>query len=160
MSCDAVAFSAFLWLASAGPDPRAAPATLAAIAAVPRSVAGEPLFAGIVARAARLKAEAVAWRAGELSATATSLPGFPRFAANVGELAARDMRGHLVLLQRGTDGDLKCILKGIAQDLPAKLADLRSAATAKARGEALNQMIYLLRDNVEVITSPPSLPPA
>ena len=69
------------------------------------------------------------------------------------------MKGHIELKARGTDGDLKCILKGISQDLPLKLGDLKTAATGSAQDEALKQMAYLLNDNVEVITAPPA-PPA
>jgi hypothetical protein len=61
----------------------------------------------------------------------------------------------VVLLQRGSTDDLKCILRGISQDLPVKLKELESAPDAKTRHEALDDMFYLLRDNVEVITAPP-----
>ncbi len=69
------------------------------------------------------------------------------------------MQGHLQLAQRGVDGDLKCILKGISQDLGVKLHDLGQAATGAAQDQALRDMAYLLNDNVEVITAPPA-PPA
>jgi len=65
------------------------------------------------------------------------------------------MKGHLTLAERGTDGDLKCILKGISQDLPVKLEAMQDAKDEAARKEALTDMSYLLRDNVEVITTPP-----
>ena len=56
MSCSAVAFSAFLWLASTGSAPvDVAPSPAAATA--PASVASEPLFADIVRRAGGLKAQ-------------------------------------------------------------------------------------------------------
>jgi len=76
----------------------------------------------------------------------------------VGELAALDMKGHLELAQRGVDGDLKCILKGISQDLGVKLRDLGQAASGAAQDQALRDMAYLLNDNVEVITAPPAPP--
>ena len=78
--------------------------------------------------------------------------------AAITALAALDMRGHLALAQRGTDGDLKCILKGIAEDLPLKLKALETAATDKDRLQAVQDMGYLLNDNVEVITPPPEGP--
>jgi len=154
MSCDAVAFSAFLWLASTSPV--AAPGQVASVASAPHSVAGEPLFSDIVRRAGRLKADAEAWRASGLDGDTASLAGYPAFKAALGELAALDMQGHVTLAARGTDGDLKCILKGISQDLPVKLHDLEAAATPKARDQAVLELTYLLRDNVEVITSPPA----
>ena len=63
-------------------------------------------------------------------------------------------QGHLLLAKRGTDGDLKCILRGISQDLPLKLDAVTTAATPKDRDLALRDMAYLLNDNVEVITTP------
>lgn len=145
MSCDAVAFSAFLWLASAGGAPGQAAEP------VPISVAAEPLFADIVRRAGGLKTQAEALRA-----NASPIPD--AFRAEVGELAALDMKGHEDLKARAIDGDLKCILKGIAQDLPVRLNEVDAAADTKARDAALREMVYLLRDNVEVITAPPKPP--
>ena len=66
------------------------------------------------------------------------------------------MKGHLELAKRGTDGDLKCILRGISQDLPKRLDDLMKADKPDTRDDALKEMSYLLRDNVEVITTPPT----
>jgi hypothetical protein len=154
MSCDAAA-AAFLFLASTSPvsgAPRAIPAV-----ATPQSVAHEPLFAEIVARAGKLKAEVNAYRTPSLkdSAAAVPLAGFDKFQAQVGELADLDMKGHVELAKTGQDGDLKCILKGISQDLPLKLNDLAKAQTGVAEDAALRDMFYLLRDNVEVITTPP-----
>ena len=148
MSCDAVAFSAFLWLASAGGAPVQA---IPAVAAAPISVAAEPLYADIVRRAGDLKLQVDAYRK-------APEPLSDGFKTAVGELAALDMKGHEDLKARGVDGDLKCILRGIAQDLPLRLKDVESAADAKARDLALREMAYLLRDNVEVITAPPKPP--
>ena len=67
------------------------------------------------------------------------------------------MQGHLDLAKRGTDGDLKCILRGISQDLPRKLGEVETASTAASRSAALQDMFYLLRDNIEVITSAPTV---
>lgn len=166
MSCDAAA-AAFFFLASAGPAP-AAPTPIPAVA-TPQSVAHEPLFADIVVRAGKLRDEVNAYRTPKLkdSAAAVQLPGFDKFQAQVGELADLDMKGHVELAKTGQDGDLKCILKGISQDLPLKLKDLAQAQTGVAEDAALRDMFYLLRDNVEVITTPPKsdsvsgpLPPA
>ena len=153
MSCD-VAAAAYLFLASTtGAAPPGAAAT--------STVASEPLFADIVGRAGRLKSEVEAYRkTGGLGASpsAVPLPGLPRFESEIKALAALDMQGHVELAKRGTDGDLKCILKGISQDLPLKLSALEQAPTGAAEDNALRDMAYLLNDNVEVITAPPAPP--
>lgn len=143
MSCD-IAAAAVLWLAAA----TSAPAPVQA-AAPPPAVAHEPLFADIVERAGWLKVEVEGFR---------TRPGAPindQFRRRVAELAELDMKGHVALAERKIDGDLKCILKGIAQDLPVKLQALEAATDPKARDMALRDMAYLLNDNVEVITAPP-----
>lgn len=159
MSCDAVAFSALLWLASMGPaqTPDQTPLILTTnVASAPASVAHEPLFADIVRRARSLRSQADGFRrAAHHAGSITSLPGYAAFRAQITQLAALDMQGHTTLAQRNSDGDLKCILRGISQDLPTKLQALESAATPAARDLALQEMSALLRDNVEVITSPP-----
>jgi len=144
MSCSAVASAGLLWLAAAtsngaGPAPAPPPAALQQ----------EPLFVDIVARAGRLKAEVAAFRNAAVS---------QGFKGEVAELSALDMKAHILLKERGTDGDLKCILKGISEDLPLKLKVLEDAATAPARETAVTDMAYLLNDNVEVITAPPAPP--
>ena len=159
MSCD-VALAAYLFLASAGPN--GAPAQLVPAVAAASPVASEPLFTEIVGRAGRLKSLVESYRSARGLKNArlpAKLPGFARFQADVGELSELDMKGHVELAQRGTDGDLKCILKGISQDLPVKLRQLTEASTGAAQDEALRDMAYLLNDNVEVITAPPA-PPA
>ena len=153
MSCDAVAFAATFWLISTsavGPAPNAPTAVQP-----PPSVASEPLFADIVRRATALRDETKAYEQGPLNGALDHMPGFAGFEREVGELSSLDMQGHVVLVQRGVTDDLKCILKGISQDLPVKLKELESAPDAKTRHEALDDMFYLLRDNVEVITAPP-----
>jgi hypothetical protein len=158
MSCD-VAMAAYLILASAQPNappPQVKPAIAATV-----SVASEPLFADIIGRAGRLKAQVERYRQPALKASTTParLEGFDSFRIEIGNLAALDMKGHEELARRGTDGDLKCILKGISQDLGVKLQLLSAATTGAAQDLALRDMSYLLRDNVEVITAPPA-PPA
>ena len=160
MSCD-VAMSAAILLASFQPGaaraPDAAPTPIfMRIAATPavNPLSREPLYADIVARAGALRAQVEAYRAASASAP---LPGFDRFKGDIAALSALDMQGHVDLAKRGTDGDLKCILKGISQDLPKKLAEVEQASGADARSESLKEMTYLLRDNIEVITSPPTV---
>lgn len=149
MSCDAVALAATLWMASAAPM-AASPAPAATVSA-PSSVASEPLFLDIVKRAEALKTEVDGWKG-----KAGPLPGFDAFAAQITELSGLDMQAHLLLAKRGTDGDLKCILRGISQDLPVRLKEVETAADPRARDMALKEMFWLLRDNVEVITTPPT----
>jgi hypothetical protein len=152
MSCDAVALAATLWLASTSATPMpAAPAPLL----TPPSVAGEPLFVAIVQRAGKLRAETKAYEAAPLADGVDQLKDFTSFEAGVAQLSDLDMQGHVTLVQRGYTDDLKCILKGISQDLPVKLRALEAANDPKARHDALEDMFYLLRDNVEVITAPP-----
>ncbi|HRD29915.1 MAG TPA: hypothetical protein PLO65_16580, partial [Caulobacter sp.] len=142
--------AATLWMASAAPV-TATPAAAVAVSAPPQSVAGEPLFADIVKRAEALKTEVDGWKG-----KAGPLPGFDAFAARVAELSGLDMQAHLLLAKRGTDGDLKCILRGISQDLPVRLKEVETAADQRSRDMALKEMFWLLRDNVEVITTPPT----
>jgi len=151
MSCD-IAAAAFLFLASAGPAPHT-PAQPASI-----SVAKEPLYADIVGRAGQLKAQVEIFEKAGSGPAAMDLPQFDVFAAAVTELAALDLKGHKDLEARGTDGDLKCILKGISMDLPKRLDEVRTAKTWAAQSAALQEMAYLLNDNVEVITAPPAPP--
>lgn len=148
MSCDAAAALAFMWLASTSPMQ---PVSLELVSAPVSAVAQEPLFADIVKRAGKLKAAVAAFQGNDR-------PISDAFKTQVGELSALDMQGHLALAKRGTDGDLKCILRGISQDLPLKLAAVTSAADRKTRDAALKEMSYLLNDNVEVITAPPAAP--
>ena len=153
MSCDAVALAATLWLATTGPAP--SPGPTPAVASTPPAVASEPLFADIVRRAGELRAETRTYEQGPLDRDASHLAGFAGLETRIGQLAELDMQGHVILVERGVTDDLKCILKGISQDLPVKLKALETAADARSRHAALDDMFYLLRDNVEVITSPP-----
>ena len=159
MSCD-IALSTAILLAALHPAAARPPLLLVAASAAPapaqNPLAREPLYADIVSRAGRLKDEVSSYRAAAPAANVAVLPGFDVFKADIATLSTLDMQGHVDLAKRGTDGDLKCILKGISQDLPRKLAELEQAATPDARAAALQDMFYLLRDNVEVITSPPA----
>lgn len=134
----------------------------AGLAAQPMSpLASEPLYADIVARAKGLEGSVDAFRAtpGLKSAAAPmSMADFPAFKARVAELSALDMKGHLDLAARKSDGDLKCILKGISQDLPRKLAAVELAKTGAEEDAALDELRYVLDDNIGVITAPPKPP--
>lgn len=128
-----------------------------AAADAPVSVAAEPLFVDIVARSGSLKAIVDGW----IASGAADQPGFMTgevftgFKARAAELSATDMQGHLILKARGTDGDLKCILRGISEDVTKKVDAVETAATPADRKVALDELSFLLNDNVEVITSPP-----
>lgn len=146
MSCGIALAAALLMsdpsVALAAAQPVAAPAA-------PVSVASEPLFADIVSRASALKALAAGF-------TPDAVPaGWTEFRARATALADLDMQGHLILAERGIDGDLKCILRGIAEDIPVKLDAVESADSPAARATALSELTYLLNDNVEVLIAPP-----
>lgn len=127
------------------------------VADAPVSVAGEPLFADIIARSGALKGVVQGWiEAGVVDQSDFAVgPAFAGFRTQAVELAALDMQGHVILKDRGTDGDLKCILRGISEDIPVKIAAVEAAATPAERRVALDELAYLLNDNVEVITAPP-----
>ena len=154
MSCGAVLAISLLLsdpnVAIAAAQPPAAPSA-------PVSVAAEPLFADIVARSGALKGVVQAWiDAGAVDqADFAAGPAFTGFRTQAAELAALDMQGHLVLKERGVDGDLKCILRGISEDMPLKVAAVEAAATPAERRVALDELAYLLDDNAAVITAPP-----
>jgi hypothetical protein len=82
-------------------------------------------------------------------------PDWTAFKADALALADRDMQGHLVLKERGVDGDLKCILRGISEDIPVRLSAFESAASPEERASALSELVHLFDDNVAVITAPP-----
>lgn len=147
MSCG-LALAAALMLSN--PDVAAAAAASPPPADAPVSVASEPLFADIVARSTRLKALVDGWNGIMPAADA-----FAAFRTETEALAALDMQGHLILKQRGTDGDLKCILRGISEDMAKKVEAVTAAASPREQAVALSELAYLLNDNVEVITAPP-----
>ncbi len=152
MSCDAAALALSLHLAAVRAD--AGGPRLLRVASAPPPVAAnplarEPLFASIVAGAGRLKGEVDTLR------RKSAVPAAD-VDAEVAKLSELDMQGHLELAKRGTDGDLKCILRGISQDLPRKLAAVRAAADPADRRSALDELWYLLRDNMDVVTTPAS----
>lgn len=169
MSCDAPVAMSFLFLSAFSPQKQApahltyvaAPAAASAAAPAPKSVAGEPLYADIIKRAGQLRSQTDQWEkqisASGAAKTAPAKPigGFSAYVGQIKQLADLDEKGHVDLLNRNLDGDLKCILHGISQDMPKKLADIQSAKTMGAQTLALREMFALLRDNVEVLTAPP-----
>ncbi|WP_295166554.1 hypothetical protein [uncultured Brevundimonas sp.] len=144
-------------LAMSNPSVALAAEQPAAAPGAPVSVAGEPLFADIISRSASLKAVVDGWAADKAADDAAffTSQAFTGFKAQAEQLAALDMQGHLILKERGTDGDLKCILRGISEDMPKKVQAVQAAANPAERAVALSELSYLLNDNVEVITAPP-----
>jgi hypothetical protein len=127
----------------------------------PSPLASEPLYADIVSRARDLKQTVLTLKAApglKDSAAAMPLPTFALVKSQAAALSELDMKGHVDLAARGTDGDLKCILKGISQDLPKKVHEVEMASTGAKEEQALDDLAYLLNDNVEVITAPAKPP--
>jgi hypothetical protein len=157
MSC-ALALVASLALAdSYALPPQARPAPLEV-----SPLLSEPLYAEIVSRARTLKGEVVALEALpglKASATVLGREKIESLAAPARTLAALDMKGHYDLEARKGDGDLKCILKGMSEDLPRKFAELEGAKTGAQEAAALDDLAYLLDDNIGTVTAPPN-PPA
>ncbi|KPF80264.1 hypothetical protein IP78_07370 [Brevundimonas sp. AAP58] len=140
-------------------DPNVALAAVepAAVGGAPVSIASEPLFADIVAQSSALR-NIVSRQIETGSAARDDFGDSEQFALvrrGATSLAALNMQGHLILAERGTDGDLRCILRGIAEDIPVKLDAVEQASSPEARALALSELAYLLNDNVEVITAPP-----
>ncbi|MGV9009182.1 hypothetical protein [Brevundimonas sp.] len=154
MSCG-VALAVSLLLSD--PNVALAAAQPPAVASAPVSVAGEPLFIDIVTRSNTLKTMVQGWGTSGLIDQDGFLTGsvFADFKVQATALSEMDMQGHLILKERGTDGDLKCILRGISEDMPKKVQAVETAATPAERRVALDELAYLLNDNVEVITAPP-----
>lgn len=154
MSCGA-ALAVSLLLSD--PNVALAAAQPPAAAEAPVSVAGEPLFVDIVRQSTAMRNIVRRW----IEAGSADLDGFgssPEFeliATGARSLAERDMQAHLVLKERGVDGDLKCILRGIAEDMPKRVDAVRVAGNPAERRVAMEELAYLLNDNVEVITAPP-----
>lgn len=127
------------------------------VASAPVSVASEPLFADIVGQSTALRNIVNRWIEAGTADQAGFATGsdFDIVRRGTVSLAALDMQGHLLLKERGTDGDLKCILRGISEDMPRKVEAVETATSKAARDVALSELAYLLNDNVEVITAPP-----
>jgi hypothetical protein len=124
-------------------------------------LAAEPLYADIVGRARELHATVVTLQATpglKQSAAPIPLKGFDEVVSKAQVLSTLDMKGHVDLAARDKDGDLKCILKGLSQDLPKRIAEVRDAKSGADEARALDDLAYLLDDNVGVITAPPKAP--
>lgn len=155
MSCDAVAAITMFFAAYA---PAQHPAALIQVAEVsapaPASLYAEPMFTDIAARAANLRRQVQDYRAGLDEGGMDPLPGFDAFREDIKSLSVKDQAGSDELVRRNLDHDLKCILHGMSQDLSVKLAEIEAASTVEQRARALQDMDYLLRDNLQVIKEP------
>ena len=125
-------------------------ATTTATPSAETPVAGEPLFLDIVSRSQALKGVVDGWIETGFDAAA-----FAGFRQDAEALAALDMQGHVTLRERNVDGDLKCILRGISEDMPGRLDAVQNAPDDRERGVALNELSHLLDDNAAVILAPP-----
>lgn len=123
----------------------------------PQTLAEEPMYADIVSRSRALRDVVDSWIARGMADDAQFAQSeeFAGFQIAAAELSERDMAGHLDLRQRGTDGDLRCILRGLSEDLTVRVEALAAADTPTRRGDALSELRYLLNDNVEVVVAPP-----
>ena len=130
-------------------DPSVA-ATPAPASSVETPVAGEPLFLDSVSRSQALKGVVDGW-----IETGFNAHAFAGFRQDAEALAALDMQGHVTLRERNVDGDLKCILRGIAEDMPGRLEAVETAPNERERGVALSELSHLLDDNAAVILAPP-----
>ncbi len=154
MSCF-LALAASLALADSYALPHQAPTEVSPLTT-------EALYAGIVGQARALKAEVQAIEALpglKASPGVIAVERIRALAPKTETLARLDMKGHYDLEARHLDGDLKCILKGVSEDLPRKIAEVEQARTGAQEYAALDELAYLLDDNVGVITAPPK-PPA
>lgn len=112
----------------------------------------EPFFATIVTRAKHLKT--LSDRYAHRSLDVRQTPEFTAYLNEVDALAAADLKGHLDLKARGTDRDLKCILKGLSLDVPLKQNLILKAQNDGQFKDALGQMSSLLEDHIEILTTP------
>ncbi|MBN8551468.1 MAG: hypothetical protein J0L52_01065 [Caulobacterales bacterium] len=126
--------------------------------APPNALAQEPMYADIISRSEALKTVVEAWITSGAAQDAgfAQRPDFVAFRQAATELSERDMAGHLDLRERGTDGDLRCILRGLSEDLPRRVQDVAAATTPNTRSDALAELSYLLNDNIAVIVAPPA----
>lgn len=121
--------------------------TVADVSAISR----EPLYADIVRHANALKSQTEGFA--PIKAVPSN-PAFATYVAAIRDLSADVLKAHLDLKARGTDNDLKCILKGVALDLDLKLEALVAAPSDSERATALQNIALLLSDTSEVIVTP------
>ena len=114
-------------------------------------IAREPFFADLVMHARRLEAETKGFTP---ALPLLQQPKFHAYTQGIRNLAAADQQGHMTLKARGTDNDLKCIMKGLSLDLNIKMDAILAAKSDAEVGTALDNMAALLSDNIDVIVTP------
>ncbi|ESQ86557.1 hypothetical protein [Asticcacaulis benevestitus] len=128
-----------------------ATAPVASSAAPTSKISRDPFFAGLVTRARRLESETKAFTP---ALDLLQQPKFKIYTQAIRNLSADDQKGHMTLKARGTDNDLKCIMKGLSLDLNIKMDAILTAKSDAEVGTALNNMAALLRDHIDVIVTP------
>jgi hypothetical protein len=128
-----------------------ATAPAASSAAPVSKIAREPFFADMVTRARHLEAETKAFTP---ALGLLQQPKFQTYTQAIRKLSADDQQGHMTLKARGTDNDLKCIMKGLSLDLNIKMDAILTAKSDAEVGTALDNMASLLSDNIDVIVTP------
>lgn len=149
MSCALALVAAFALSPAAAAEAPTAPVAAVAPAA---SLVSEPLFADIVSRARALHGRTQAY------AAVGAVTDVDAYRSELTQLAELDMQGHRTLAARGTDNDLKCMLRGMSEDIVRRLGELDGARDAAARRAALTGLGVTLEENAGVIEAP-SRPP-
>lgn len=157
MTCN-LALAAALIFASDPTSENASVATSNTAIYAPAAIASESVFADLVSQSQALKAIVDGWMSSSVITDEAFLQtsDYLSFKTHAEDLAKADMNGHLLLKTRGTDGDLTCILRGISEDMPKRIANLEAAQAGPDRHQALEELAYLLNDNAEVILAPPA----
>ncbi|MDV6331807.1 hypothetical protein [Asticcacaulis sp. 201] len=129
------------------------PATGQAAVPATSAISHEPYFADLVDRAGKLKAQTERFGTSPVLSLREQ-PVFKTYTQQIRALSDGDLQGHLTLKKRGTDNDLKCIMKGLSLDLNIKMDAILAAKSDADFGRALGNMAALLSDNIDVIVTP------
>lgn len=131
-------------------------APLSACATTPapmNAIAKAQPYAGIVKQAGKLKTRSDDYAKTPSLTLLTNLK-FQAFAGDINDLSEQNLKAHFDMKARGTDNDLKCVLKGVSIDLKLKHDALLAAKTEAELQHTLTELSALLSDNIDVITTP------
>lgn len=130
------------------------------VATVSAPVDVDTLMMQLVEQSRNLKGIVDNWVAqGEAENASLALgSAFADFKTRIATLEQLNMAAHVELRARDADGDLPCIFRGIAEDLPKRIQNIETAHDSTERKLALEEMAYLLNDNSEVILAGPIAP--
>ncbi|WAC46798.1 hypothetical protein OVA03_08700 [Asticcacaulis sp. SL142] len=117
------------------------------------AIAKQQPYSGIIKQAGRLRTRSDTY-AKAPSLTLLANGKFQAFAEDIGALSEQNLKAHLDMKARGTDNDLKCVLKGVSIDLKLKHDALITAKTDAELKHTLDELSALLSDNIDVITTP------